>query len=138
MTVIILAPRSLSPEALHDIRLVLIILCISILRGIIPGDLSVEGIATSFQHHTSTLEILTCTILLLILALRVCAYFLFYIFYLNILDDILNSLFLLIHLLNRIKHLQYLRIVRPYDSCHFRLNLQQLSFYCWATINSSL
>ena len=76
MAIVVIAPRALLPEALHDIRLVLVVLRVAVLRGIVARDFAIYGIATSFENESTTLEILTCTVLSLVLALRVCAHLL--------------------------------------------------------------
>ena len=74
MTIVIIAPYALLPETFHDIRLVLIILCITVLRGSLARQFSVEDIPSPLQREATALEILGSSILLLILALRVCAH----------------------------------------------------------------
>jgi hypothetical protein len=74
MAIVIVAPDTLLPEALYDIRLVLIVLRITVLACRLARKFSIDGIASSLEYKTPTLEILSCTILSLILALRVCAH----------------------------------------------------------------
>ena len=74
MAIVIVAPDTLLPEALHDVWLVLIVLRIAVLTCRLAREFSIDGIAASFEDKSTTLEILRCTILSLILALRVCAH----------------------------------------------------------------
>ena len=67
-------PRHTSfQKALHDVGLVLIVLRIAVLRCSLARQFSIDGIATPLEHESTTLEILSGSILSLILALRVCA-----------------------------------------------------------------
>ena len=72
--VVLILPRTVLPVALYDIGLVLIILRVAVLAGSLTRELSIEGIATSFEYKSTTFEILRSAVLLLILALRVCAH----------------------------------------------------------------
>jgi hypothetical protein len=64
------------PEALGHVRLVLEELRVALLRRILASQFTIHLVATVLQHYATTLEILRCTILSLVLALRVCAYLL--------------------------------------------------------------
>ena len=74
MAIIVVAPDTLLPEALHDVWLVLIVLRIAVLTCRLAREFSIDGITAPFEYETTTLEILRGTILSLILALRVCAH----------------------------------------------------------------
>ena len=74
VAIIVVAPDTLLPEALHDVWLVLIVLRIAVLTCRLAREFSIDGIASPFEYETTTLEILSCTILSLILALRVYAH----------------------------------------------------------------
>ena len=74
MAVLIVAPCLHLPEAFHDVRLVLIVLCIAVLRRSLAREFSINGIPATLQHKSPALEVLRRSVLLLILALRVCAH----------------------------------------------------------------
>ena len=74
--VVLILPRAVLPVALYDIELVLVVLRDSVLRGIIARDLTIDDIAPSFHHDPATLKILSCTVLFVVLALRLCAHLL--------------------------------------------------------------
>ena len=74
MAIVIIAPGTMLPEALHHVRLVLIVLRVTVLRGIIAYHLSIDDIPATLHYHTTALEVLRTSVLFLILALRLCAY----------------------------------------------------------------
>ena len=74
MAIVVIAPDTLFPEALHDVGLVLIVLRIAVLRCSLARQFSIDGIATPLEHESTTLKLLSGAILSLILALRVCAH----------------------------------------------------------------
>ena len=74
MAVIIVPPCLHLPESLHDIGLVLVVLRVAVLARSFTRELSINGVATALQHKAPALEVLRRSVLLLILALRVCAH----------------------------------------------------------------
>ena len=74
MAVMIVAPSTNLPETFHDVRHLLVILCITVLASSLTRQLSIESVTASFEDKSTTLEILRSSVLLLILALRVCAH----------------------------------------------------------------
>ena len=76
VTVVVVAPSALLPEALCDVGLILVILRVTVLSGRLARQFSIDRVAATLQRESTTLEILRCTVLSLVLALRVCAYLL--------------------------------------------------------------
>ena len=74
MAIIGVAPCAVLPEALNNIRCLQIILGVAILARRLAREFGIEHITTTLQYEAPALEVLGCSILLLILALRVCAY----------------------------------------------------------------
>ena len=74
MTIVIVAPGAMTPISPYNIELPLKELSLSMLRGKIPRHLTIESVATLLHHQATALEILSCPVLLLVLALSVCAY----------------------------------------------------------------
>ena len=74
MAIVVIAPDTLLPETLHNIGLVLIVLRIAILRCSLARQFSIDCVAATFENESTTLKILSCTVLTLVLALRVCAH----------------------------------------------------------------
>ena len=74
MAIIVVAPDTLLPETFHDIELVLIELGLAILRCELSSHLTIDAIPTMFHHYATALEVFRAAVLLLILALSVCAY----------------------------------------------------------------
>ena len=74
MAIIIVAPSAVLPETLYDIGLVLVVRRVAVLRGQLARHLTIHDVATTLHHHTSALEVFRAAVMLLILALRVCAH----------------------------------------------------------------
>ena len=62
MAIVVIAPDTLLPESLHDIRLVLIVLRIAVLTCRLAREFSIDGIASPFEDKSTTLEILRGTL----------------------------------------------------------------------------
>ena len=72
--VVLVFPCAMFPETLHDVGLVLKELRITIFRGQFARHLTIDHVATTLHHHPTALEVFRTAVLLLILALRVCAH----------------------------------------------------------------
>ena len=56
MAIVVIAPDTLLPEALHDVGLVLIVLRIAVLRCRLARQFSIDGIATPLEHESTTFD----------------------------------------------------------------------------------
>ena len=74
MAILIVAPGLHLPEALHDVRQPLLELRVAVLRGQLTRHLAVDDVSTTLYRHPTALEVFSAAVLLLILALSVCAY----------------------------------------------------------------
>ena len=74
VAVVIIAPRAMLPKAFDDIGHTLLELRVSILRCKFACQLTIHDITATLYYHTTALEVFRAAVLLLILALRVCAH----------------------------------------------------------------
>lgn len=74
MTIVIVTPCAMTPISSYNIQLPLKELSLSMLRGKIPRHLTIESVATLLHHQATALEILSSSVLSLVLALSVCAH----------------------------------------------------------------
>ena len=72
--VVLILPGTVLPVTPHHVRHVLVVLSVAVLRSIVACHLTLDGVTTMLHGHASAFKVLGSTILLLILALRVCAY----------------------------------------------------------------
>ena len=72
--VVLVLPSTMLPVTLHHVKHILVVLGFTVLRSVVARHLTLEGVTTMLHGHASAFEVLGRTILLLILALRVCAY----------------------------------------------------------------
>ena len=71
---ILVLPRAMLPESLHYVWLVLIVLCVTVFRCQFPSHLTIDHVTTALHRHATALEVFRAAVLLLILALSVCAH----------------------------------------------------------------
>ena len=74
MSIVIIAPCAMLPESLNDVWHALLELRIAVLARSLACQFSIDRVTATFEYESTTLKILSCTILTLILALRVCAH----------------------------------------------------------------
>ena len=74
MTIVIVAPCAMTPIPPYNIELPLKELSLSMLRGKISCHLSIEGVATMLHHYATPPELRHSAVLLVVLALSVCAH----------------------------------------------------------------
>ena len=74
MTIIIVTPRAMFPESLNDVRHPLLELRVTVLRCQFPSHLTIDHITTTLHCHATALKVFRAAVLLLILALSVCAH----------------------------------------------------------------
>ena len=74
MTIVIVAPGAMTPIPPDNIELPLKELSLPMLRSKIPRHLTIKSVATLLHHQATALEILSSSVLSLVLALSVCAH----------------------------------------------------------------
>ena len=66
---VLVLPGAVLPETLHHVWLILIIRCVTVLRGQLARHLTIDDVTTTLHRHATALEVFRAAVLLLILAL---------------------------------------------------------------------